>query len=233
MQKSRAEKAIAVGKPSDIHQIVHTASHHRVDRSSTRMAAIQVGRLALPILARKDLVRLLRKSCFRPIDPTVGTKPWTVQVVGTARKGCSIKPNFPFLADSISIGVGEFPDLRWSGNVNIPADAQDSFGETQFVGHHLSLVEFAIVVRVSKPYDAMGTGKKLLLDSFFGLDVPNRFGHDDRSIRGECGGDRPSTEIFGGDFFDRTKLRDGPLDRIELNFFRRPFWAQSVLRLDR
>ena len=73
MQKGCAEKAIAVGEPSDINQIIHSTGHDRIDRTAVGMSTVQVGCFAFPSLLGKYFVGLLGKGGFGPIDPAVGS----------------------------------------------------------------------------------------------------------------------------------------------------------------
>jgi hypothetical protein len=152
-----------------------------------------------------------------------------MQIVSAACERGSIEPNLSLFARTIPIGVGQFPNLRWSRDIDVAADAQDTFGKAQLLGNDLPLIESAIFVGISEPDDTMRARDELLLDGFFGFDVPNRLGNHQRTVRREGGNDGPSAKFVRRDLFDRAELGDRQWDLFDLDRFRFPGDRQSFL----
>ena len=67
--------------------------------------------------ASGELVTLLGKGAFAPVDESVRTEVRAVEIVCTTGQRLPIKPDFLAIGDAVPIRVGELEDLGRSGNV--------------------------------------------------------------------------------------------------------------------
>ena len=100
--------------------IVHTGSHERLDPGAIRPHAENVSGLAFPSFLVGEVVRLLGKGSFAPIDPPIGPGKRPMKVVGTARQRFAIVPDVALLGHPIPVGISQLPDLRRTGNIKRP-----------------------------------------------------------------------------------------------------------------
>src|SRR4029453_4934687 len=101
----------------DVHRIVHPTGHDDIDRRVPRTPAKNVRRLGHKWRLAWSLVGLLGEGALGPVDPSVRSEVWTVQVVCAAGQGFSLPPLFALIGDAIAVGVGQLPDARRRRNV--------------------------------------------------------------------------------------------------------------------
>jgi hypothetical protein len=157
------ENPLAFRRERHVDRVVHPARHHRFEARAVGAAAKDVGGARLP-LAAVHQVRLLGEGALAPVNPTVGARIGTVQVVRAAGKGLALEPLDAVLGHAVAIAVGELPDARRRRHVERAALEHGAGEEHHPIGEHDALVEPAVAIDVFKTNDAMGTLGELLLD---------------------------------------------------------------------
>ena len=73
LQKGAGEESFAFGCDCDFDRIVHTAGHHRFNRTTVDATAEDVRGGGLQLFAIQEFVVLFCKGSFAPVDPAVAT----------------------------------------------------------------------------------------------------------------------------------------------------------------
>ena len=124
-----------------------------------------------------------------------------MKIVRAAGQRLAIEPHLARFANTVSVGIGQLPDLWGCGDEDVVAQTEDSFGETKGLGHDLPAIESAVAIGIDQSNDAVRSRFKLLLDR---LAVPYRLGDDEISAGVPGRYDRPRAQLRFSDLFKRA-----------------------------
>lgn len=168
LEESATEEAFAGGGEDDIDGVIHACGDHGFEVGAIGAHAIEVGGAAGESAAIAEGVVLFGETAFAPIDEAIGASVGAVEIVGATGEGFAIEPDDALVGDAIAVGIGEFPDVGWSGDVEGAIEPERAFWEHDFVGEDGAFVEDTVAVGIGEADDAVGFIGELFFDLFVG-----------------------------------------------------------------
>ncbi len=199
------EDGLALGREGNFNRVVHAAGHDDVQARTVGARAIDVRGFVVQRAAVAELVGLLGERAFRPVNVTVRSEMWPVDIVGATRERVALPPFLALIGHAVAVRVAEPPDARRRRDVNPAVMPQATLREHHLLGEHDRLVEAAVAVGVFEPEHARRRILELVRWFVVGA---GRVGHIQPAPVVEAGTDGALDAVGAGGEFDLEAVGD-------------------------
>src|ERR1043166_3136717 len=110
-----------------------------------------------------QLISLLGKSSFAPINPAIRAKIRPMQIVGATSQRLALVPFGADVGYAIVVRVRQLPNAGRRGNIDRSVVPHASFRKHHLIGKHRGFIEMAAAFCIFEPDDAMRFFLQLLI----------------------------------------------------------------------
>lgn len=206
------EDGFAFGGEGEFDGIIHAAGEDAFQAGAVGFGAEDVGgAIADGATAAIDEVET-GEGALGPIEEAVGAEVGAMDIIGAAGEHFTAVPFLASIGFTVAIGVGEFPDGRWTGDIDGAVMPEASLGEHDVVGEDGGAVEAAIAVGIFQAEDAVVWVVELFRGGAIGA---GGIGDVEATLGIEAAGDGTWDEVGAGGQFDDQGSGEGEGVRAE------------------